>query len=139
HTNASIRFAEPYLFDQPYSFSGELYLRDRQRENYDDNRLGTRIAFGKRFDYVHSAQISFRAEQIHIENIDDPGERAPEIVFAKGYSTLTSIGLNLRRDTTNRGLLHHRGTATSLGVERFGALGGDYDFTKLTVGWDGYI
>lgn len=138
-TNASIRFSEPYLFDQPYSFSGEAYLRNREREDYDDNRLGARITFGKRFDYVYSALLSLRAEQIHIENIDDPSLRAPEIVLAEGYSALTSVGITFRRDTTNRGLLPYRGTATSLGIEQFGALGGDYDFTKVTLGWDGHI
>ncbi len=138
-TNASIRFSEPYLFDQPYSFTGEAYLRDRQREDYDDNRVGGRVSFGKRFDYVHSAQLSLRAEQIHIENIDDLADRAPEIVDAEGYSALTSVGLNVRRDTTNRGLIPYRGTATTVGVEFFGALGGDYEFQKLSIGWDGHI
>src|SRR5207302_8440978 len=46
-TNASIRFTEPYLFDLPYSFSNDLYLRDRVRESYDDRRLGDGVTFGK--------------------------------------------------------------------------------------------
>src|SRR5690606_39239423 len=61
-TNASIRFTEPWLFDQPYSFSGELYLRNRIREDYDDDRIGGRLSLGKRFNYVWSAGISLRAE-----------------------------------------------------------------------------
>ena len=32
-TNASVRFTEPWLFDQPYSFTGEAYYRDRVRED----------------------------------------------------------------------------------------------------------
>ena len=49
-TNASIRWTDPYLFDQPYSFTGEAYLRDRSRENYLDRRFGGRATLGHRFN-----------------------------------------------------------------------------------------
>ncbi len=59
-TNASLRFSEPWMFDQPYSFSDEVYLHDRIREHYDDRRLGDRVSFGKRFDYIWSGSLSLR-------------------------------------------------------------------------------
>jgi outer membrane protein insertion porin family len=138
-TNASIRFSEPYLFDQPYSFSGEAYLRDRERDVYNDDRVGGRVAFGKRFDYIRSALLSFRAEQVEITDIDDPGQRAFDIIQEQGFNALTSVGIQLRRDTTNRGLMTYKGSVLSGGIEFFGALGGDYSFQKLSVGWDRFI
>ena len=138
-SNASIRFSEPYLFDQPYSFSGEAFLRTRDWSDYDENRIGGRVVFGKRFDYVYSASVSLRAEQIEIADIEELIFRAPEIVEAEGTSNLTSVGLQLRRDTTNRGPMQFRGSILTGNVEFAGALGGDYDFTKLTVGWDRFI
>ena len=42
---------------------------------------------------------------------------------AAGHSQLTSVGVELRRDTTNRGLLPAKGTTTTLGLESFGLLG----------------
>ena len=102
-TNASIRFTEPWIFDQPYSFTGELYLRDRVREDYDDKRLGGRLSLGKRFNYMYSALVTVRAEQVDITNIHDKPVRAQEILDAEGTSPITSIGLQVRRDTTNRG------------------------------------
>lgn len=137
-TNASIRFSDPWVFDQPYSFTGELYLRNRVREDYDDRRLGGRMTIGKRFNYVYSAAVTLRGEKIDIGNIDDKPIRAQEILDAEGTSTLTSIGLQLKRDTTNRGLLPSQGTTTSLSYECVGLLGGDYDFQKVGVGWDFY-
>lgn len=137
-TNASIRFTEPYIFDQPYSFTTEAYYRDRTRESYDDIRLGGRFSLGHRFDYVYSAVASIRAEQVNIRNIQDKEVRAPEILDGAGTSYLTSIGLQLRRDTTNRGLLPAKGTTTTLGIESYGALGGDYSFQKATSGFDWY-
>ena len=74
-TNASLRFTEPYIFDQPYSFTDEIYLRDRQREHYDDRRIGDRVSFGKRFSYEWSALLSLRGERVKINQVDDPRYR----------------------------------------------------------------
>src|SRR5690606_33261113 len=82
-TNASVRFVEPWLFDQPYSLATEAYLRNREREDYDDNRYGGRVALGKRFNYEWSATVSLRAENVEITDIDDPEIRAPEILDAE--------------------------------------------------------
>jgi len=137
-SNASIRFSEPWIFDQPYSFTGEAYLRNRIRENYDDRRLGGRISLGKRFNYVYSAAVTFRGEAIDIGGINDKPIRAQEILDAEGSTTLTSIGLQVKRDTTNRGILPSQGTTTTLNFESVGAIGGDYTYQKAGLAFDYY-
>ena len=137
-TNASVRFYEPYVFDRPYSFMGEAYYRERDRRDYDETRAGGRIAFGKRFNYVYSAQLSLRGEDVEIDDIDDPAVRAPEILEAEGHQTITSIGLSLRRDTTNRGAIPAKGTSAQIGWESAGALGGEFQFQKITASFNGY-
>jgi outer membrane protein insertion porin family len=137
-TNASILFRDPYIFDQEYGFTAEAYLRNRFRENYNDRRLGGRLSLDKRFDYIHSARVSLRGEEVDIRNIRDKEIRAEEILDAEGNSTLTSIGLSGRRDTTNRGIVPYRGTTTSIGWEGFGLLGGEWDFHRFTAGFDWY-
>jgi outer membrane protein insertion porin family len=133
-----VRFYEPYIFDLPYSFSAEAFYRDRDRGDYDETRGGGRVAFGKRFDYVHSAQISLRGEDVRIHDIEDEPLRAPEILDAEGHNTITSVGLQVRRDTTNRGMIPARGTSTQLGWESVGALGGEFQFQKITASFNGY-
>lgn len=137
-TNASLRFIEPYLFDQPYSFSDEIYLRDRLREAYDDRRIGNQITFGKRFDYTLSASASLRTEEVKIYKIQDARFRSEQILAGEGDHPLTSFALSVRRDTTNPGVFPYRGTVTSAGYEYVGALGGEYHFHKLTLNWDDY-
>lgn len=138
-SNATIRFREPWLFDQPFGWTVEGYLRDRQRENYDDKRLGVRTSLDHRFNEYWSAAISLRVETVDISNIDDEPIRADEILKEKGDHLLTSFGGRVTRDTTNRGLLPYRGTTAGFGVDFFGALGGDYTFQKFTANWDGYF
>jgi outer membrane protein insertion porin family len=137
-TNASIRFTEPWIFDQPYSFTGEAYLRNRTREDYIDRRIGGRVTLGKRFDDIWSGSLTLRGEQVDVGEISDREVRAFEILDVEGEQFLTSLGLSVRRDTTNRGLLPWRGTTTSLSWESFGLLGGDHTFQRLAADFTWY-
>ncbi len=137
-SNASIRFTEPYLFDLPYSFTGEAYLRDRQREDYDDGRGGGRITFGKRFDYIWTGSVTLRGENVKIDNVDSDELRAIEILKEEGNNTLTSVGVNVRRDTVNPGFLPSQGSVLTAGVDGYGLLGGDYSFQRFNFGYDTY-
>lgn len=137
-TTADLQFSEPWLFDQPYSFGEDLYLQQVLREHYRDTRIGDRITFGKRFDFINSASISLRGERVNIGSIDQPRYRPFEILAGEGSSYLSSVALNFRHDTTNPGILPYRGSVTTAGVEAFGALGGDYTFQRFTLGWSGY-
>lgn len=137
-TNASVAFADPYLFDQDYSFATEAYLRDRKWLHYDDRRTGGRVTFGKRFDYTWSSTVTLRGEDVRIGNVDDPPLRPPEIVREQGHNAITSVALEVRRDTLNPGLFKYEGSSTIGRAEFFGALGGDYFFQKFEVNWDNY-
>lgn len=137
-TNASIRFTEPYVLDQPYSLSVEAYLRNRQRENYDDDRLGGRISVGRRFNDLYSGSVALRLEQIDINQVQDKPIRALEILEEQGSHALTSVTLAVRRDTTTGGLLPSKGTNSQLAWESVGALGGEYTFQRFSFSHDRY-
>ncbi|HEX8324843.1 MAG TPA: BamA/TamA family outer membrane protein, partial [Tepidisphaeraceae bacterium] len=137
-TNASIRFTEPYLLDQPYSISVEAYLRNREREYYDDNRIGGRVSLGHRFNDIYSGSVALRLEQVDISHIRDKPIRAFEILEEQGSHSLTSVTLAVRRDTTTGGLLPSKGTNTQAAWESVGLLGGEYTFQRLTLSHDRY-
>ena len=138
-SNASLRFYEPWVFDQPYGFGAEGYLRNRIREDYTDSRIGGRLWLDHRFNTVYSARLGLRGEDVDIHSIDDKEVRSFEILDAQGHSTLTSVGLQLRRDTTNRGILPYKGTTTTFNWESFGALGGNFTFQKFILSFDSYF
>ena len=165
-SNASLLFSEPYLFDQPYSFSSEAYYRDlSQSVPWDERRGGGRVTFGKQFNYVWAGSVTFRAEDVKIDDIEDyepltnrkvvvdhatglpkistntgqvrteyTSPRAVEILAGEGHHTFTTAGFVLRRDTTNHGPLAYEGTNASVSYEYYGALGGAYNFNKITAG-----
>jgi outer membrane protein insertion porin family len=138
-TNASIRFVEPYIFDQPYSLSTDLYLRNRFREVYDERRIGSKVGVGKRFNYIWSGQIYARGEDVEVSNVEHPNsDRAPEILEFEGHTTLTSLGALLRRNTLPPGFYPWQGSDSKLELEAFGLLGGQVHFQKLTYSFDTY-
>jgi len=144
-SNASVRFTEPWLFDQPYSLTTEAYWRDRVREDWDETRAGGRVTFGKRWNYTWTTALTLRGEDVRIHDIEDEdvfigGEplRAPEVLGAAGHTTITSATLSLRRDTTNQGLLAYRGSNSVIAWESYGVFGGP-TFQKLTGSFDWYM
>lgn len=127
--NYQISLAEPYLFETNYSGAASAYFRINEYDQYDEQRYGTTLSFGRRFGERWIATMPLRVEHVDLSDIDDD---APVDVFAvEGPAILTSIGLALTRTTTDSNFRPTRGTRLELSVDQFGALGGDYTFTRF--------
>ena len=80
-----------------------------------------------------TGSLRFRFEQVEIDDIEAD---APIDVFAvAGENTISSVGFNLTRSTTDSNITPSRGSRLNFGVNQFGALGGDFDFTRFTAGY----
>ncbi len=135
-TTAAIRFYDPWIFDQPYSFANDIYLRQRIYSNWNETRTGDRVTLGKRLGYNWTMFLTARGEDVRVYNVQDKPLRAPEVLEAQGHTTVTGLGPALRYDTTNRGPLQYKGVLGELSYERVGALGGQVDFNKLSLNFD---
>ena len=126
-----IDFADPHLADTDFSFSSSLFFFDRDRDTYDERRVGLNLGFGKEVAEDLRAYLNLRLENINIRNID---AGAPQDVFdVEGSSNLTSIEVGIVKDTTDSLLFPTEGYRWSGSVEQAGALGGSYTFTKCIV------
>jgi outer membrane protein insertion porin family len=127
----SISLTDPALLDTEYTGSVTGFYRKREFDQYDEGRLGGTLALGRKFGERWVGSVSFRAENVDVSKIDAD---APVDLFAvKGGNALTSLGLTLQRTTTDSRFRPTRGSRISLSAERIGALGGDYDFTRLSA------
>ncbi len=126
----AVSFREPYMFETNYFLDSQAFFFQRERDKYDERRLGGRFGVGQRFGDVWSASIVPRAESVEISDIDSD---APVDVFAvDGENVITSLGLSVNRNTTDSSFTPSRGSRIELGIDRAGALGGDFDFTRLS-------
>ncbi|MBX2851504.1 MAG: BamA/TamA family outer membrane protein [Phycisphaeraceae bacterium] len=132
-SNYSIGFREPYLFETDYFFDISLSAFEAVREDFDEGRIGVRTGFGRRLGDVWTGSVRFRFEQVDISDIEP---EAPVDVFAvAGESDLSALGLSLTRSTTDSNITPSRGSRLNLGLNQFGAVGGDYDFTRFSAGY----
>ncbi|TVQ63326.1 MAG: outer membrane protein assembly factor BamA [Phycisphaerales bacterium] len=127
----SVSLTEPHLFESDYSLTGQFFFRQRIFRQYDEERFGGRTRIGRRFGDRWVAGLGTRAEWVSLSNIN---ARAPAAIFDdRDRALLTGVSLDMTRTTvppTER-FRPTRGTRVELAVERVGAFGGDYDFTKL--------
>jgi len=124
----SISLTEPHLFATDYSLGGAAFFREREFDEFDEERLGGNLRVGRRFGERWSGGLSFRVNRVELSDIDPSA--AVDIFEAEGPDLLFGVGLDLTRTTVPRGerFLPSRGTRTELRLEQ---VFGDFDFTKL--------
>jgi outer membrane protein insertion porin family len=133
----SIGLSEPYLFETDYSGQVSASFASRVFRRYDEARLGLRAGVGRRFGERWSGSLLFRGEQVEIDNIEP--DAATEVFRDAGTNLITSAAIRLSRSALDRPIRPTRGTSLSLGLERVGLLGGDYNFTRLAAEGAAYI
>ncbi|MCX5682550.1 MAG: outer membrane protein assembly factor BamA [Planctomycetota bacterium] len=126
-----IDFREPHLGGSDYSFSTSAFLFDRDRDSYNERRIGLNFGFGKELSENLQAFMNFRLENINISSID--ADAPKDVKDVKGSSGLTSVEVGLVKDTTDSLLFPTEGYRLMTSVEQAGALGGSYTFTKATI------
>ena len=141
--NTRLSFTEPWLFDHPISGGFDAYQTQRDRERdvgfaFDENRTGGDMRFGKQFTEYVSGDITYRRENIKIDNFED-GVSA-DFLAEEGKNTVSSISVSLGRDTRDSVFNPTRGLFISGTPEvAGGALGGDKDYYRFTTRGSYYV
>lgn len=135
-----IAFTEPYLLDQPLRLDTSVYLFQRERQSYDEERLGFVLSLGRRFESGLLAGWAIegagRFENVQIDDLRTLASN--DIRDARGNTFLTSAKLSIVRDTTDSRLVPTEGYRFSLSWEQVGAFGGDPSFGKPSAGLTWY-
>ena len=126
-----VDFREPHLADSDISLSLSGFFFQRERDSYDERRIGGNVGFGKEISEDLQAFLNLRLEGINISSIDAD---APQDVWdVEGGSALTSVEVGLLKDTTDSIFFPTEGYRLRGSVEQAGALGGSYTFTKFAL------
>ncbi len=135
--NYSISLSDPYVLDSDYSASISAFYRDRDYSNYDEERYGTRIGFGRRFGTRWTGNMSLRLESVELSNIDS--DQPTEVFEFADQAYISGVGFTLTRSTYDNTFRPSKGTRVVLSTEQVGLLGGDYNFTKLGAEYTTYF
>lgn len=132
-SNYSISLGDNSINDSTIGGSISGYLRTRDYDEFNEERRGINAAITRRFGERWRGSLDLRYQSIEITDIE---ASSPTDVFAsEGENLLSGIGFGLRRTTVPPQEVFRptRGSITEIGVEQVGALGGDFDFTKLSA------
>ena len=139
-TRGRLEFREPFLFDRELGFGLGVYAFQRNREEYDERRIGFTTSIDKRWQEGFlkgwAGELALRFENINISGADIFS--AEDIRDADGSTFLTSVKGTLVRDKTDSRFLPSEGDRLKLSLEQAGALGGDESFTKLIGTYNRY-
>jgi len=126
----SLSLTEPYLFESDNSLTVGGAFRTRRFDDYDEERIGFSTRMGRRFGDRWIAAMTFRAEQVELDDIEPD---APIDLFeVEDANVILGFGATLTRTTVpfSERISPHRGARTELGIEQ---IFGDFNFTKLSV------
>ncbi|MFT5303218.1 MAG: outer membrane protein insertion porin family [Mariniblastus sp.] len=120
-----VSFTEPYLLGTDFSFSASAYLFDRAYFDWDEHRLGGRIAIGRRLTPNLSISSGLRMEDIKIDN---PRVNTSTVLNDSLGSTNLFLGnVGLIRDTRDNTVQATEGTFLSA---TYSQAFGDFDYAR---------
>lgn len=132
----SVTFKEPYLLESNYFLDTRLFFFSRDRDKYNEQRIGANIGFGQNFGDIWSASLRGRGELVTIEDID--GDAPLDVFDVEGTNLITAVGPTIVRNTTDSRIFPTRGSRMEIGISRAGLLGGDFDFTTAAFEYNKY-
>ena len=132
-----ISFTEPYAFDRPIRYDHSLYLFSRERDSYDEERIGFTPSLGYRFEDGILAgwaiEGALRLERVDIGDVR--GLAARDIKEVRGESFLSTIKGTIVRDTTDSVFAPSEGYRLSMSWEQ---AFGEYSFSKPSGSFSWY-
>ncbi len=123
----SVNFTEPYFRNKPITLEVGGSSWTRGRESYDEDRLKGYVGFAKRYKNHWVRSLTFRAENVTIDNLDHDAPK--EIRDVKGDNMLMGVRLGVGRDLTDDRSNPTKGHSFEIGYEQ---VGGDHTFGILS-------
>lgn len=130
----SISLSEPYLLESKYSGSAALFYRNRDFDEFDEKRAGARLGLGRRFGTRWNGNLTFRAEEVELSDIEP--DRPMDVFRVADANLLLGTEVSLNRTTLDSITRPTQGARSSVSVEQ---VVGDFEFTKLELSHSVFI
>jgi outer membrane protein insertion porin family len=122
-----VGFTEPYLFDIPLRAGFDIYDREREYDDFTEERLGGDVRLAYPLTEFITVSGLYRLEEVDITDISPTASE--DLKQEEGKSLNSVIELTLARDTRDSIFEPSRGSRNS--VDFAVAVGGDTQFYKV--------
>jgi outer membrane protein insertion porin family len=129
-----ISFTEPYLGNRPISLNASAYLYNRAYFDWDEERLGARLALGYLLTPDLSLSVSGLAESLEVHRPRLRG--VPELEAILGHSQLYAPGVTLAYDTRDVPFFPTEGQYLEMSFQQYF---GSYTYPRGEVDYRRYL
>jgi outer membrane protein insertion porin family len=129
-----IGFTEPYLFDIPLRAGFDIYDREREYDDFTEERLGGDIRASYPLAEYLTVSALYRLENVTISNLS--ANAGVDLRSQEGTTLNSVVEGNITRDSRDNVFEPNRGSRNDLFVA-FAGLGGDTQYYKVIFdsGW----
>lgn len=136
YTRLGATYMNPRIGDGPFSFREDLYKTFYRREEWREERLGSRTGVGRRLGEDMSVGLSWRNEVVEVRDLTT---NAPQIAFDyEGENLVSAVQLDWRLSRTNDFLDPTDGFNVGASFEHAG-LFGDVNFNQALANGEFYV
>ncbi|MHB1425456.1 MAG: outer membrane protein assembly factor BamA [Gemmataceae bacterium] len=121
-------FTEPYLFDTPNNFSDSVYFREMFYNEYEEQRTGNRVNFGRQLSRFWNVAIGTRVENVNVSNV--PNGAPVDYTSVIGNNFLVGFPVTVTRDSRDNLIRPTRGSQVQLSYEE---LTGEFTFGVVNL------
>lgn len=130
----SISLLEPYLLESRYSGSANVFFRSRDFDEFDEQRIGTRLGLGRRFGTRWQGNLTVRAEEVELSDIEP--DRPVDVFRVADANLIFGTQVGLSRTTLDSLTRPTRGARSNISVEQ---VMGDFTFNKIELSHSVFI
>lgn len=135
--NYQISLSDPRFLQTDYSIGGDAGWRKRTYNEYNHEKLYSKVSLGRRFGDIWSGRISVIANRVELTDLTN--DVPVEIFNNQGPTNIDSVGITATRTTLQPYNGPQKGSRLELSLNQYGMISGDYDFTKATVSYTTYF
>ncbi len=128
-----VSFTEPYLLNTPVSLNLSGFLFDRRYFDWDEQRVGGRLALGYRLTHDLSISGAIRGEKVHVGR---PRILVPELDRVLGNNELYSGRVTLTHDTRDIPFFPSEGHLIEMSFEQ---AFGTFDYPRAELDYRKYF
>ena len=136
-TNYNLGWTDPWIFGFPFLGGFDVYRTTHTKAEdigwvYDETRTGTDLRLGKELTDTFRSDLTYRLENVKIENLDSNVSQA--LQAEEGSNYISSLTLELTQDTRDNIFNPVKGYMLNGSIQDAGgAFGGDKNFWKGTL------
>jgi outer membrane protein insertion porin family len=123
-----LSFTEPYLFDIPLRAGFDLYLRERDFDDFTEARIGGDVRGTYPLTEFVSMTAVYRLEDVKISNVADNASADLKAEVGRKLNSLVELGV--ARDTRDNIFEPSSGSRNAFGIA-FAGLGGDTQWYRV--------